>query len=84
MLITAEFEKATGGKLAQLDPSVDILNPLLVKELFERIAVNDLPFLMMGNDLLFPTSPVDLIQTKIAVPPICIRPSVVSEVKAGT
>lgn len=30
------------------------------------------------------TSPKDLILTRITVPPICIRPSVVSDLKAGT
>ena len=29
-------------------------------------------------------SPVHLILTRIFVPPVCIRPSVVSEIKAGT
>jgi DNA-directed RNA polymerase III subunit RPC1 len=30
------------------------------------------------------SNPKDLIVTRIFVPPVCIRPSVVSEVKAGT
>lgn len=28
--------------------------------------------------------PVDMLTTRIAVPPVCIRPSVISDVKAGT
>ncbi|KAH0537813.1 hypothetical protein KQX54_001030 [Cotesia glomerata] len=51
----------------------DILNPLEVLNLFERIPVNDVPFLMMNPNTGMPK---DLLITRIPVPPICIRPSV--------
>jgi DNA-directed RNA polymerase III subunit RPC1 len=57
------------------------LNPQDVLSLFEVIRLEDIPLLMMRPEI---SSPKDLILTRIAVPPICIRPSVISEVKAGT
>lgn len=62
---------------------MDILNPLVALGIFERIDVSDIAFLMMGvgNNA---ATPKDLILSRIPVPPICIRPSVVSEIKAGT
>ena len=84
-ICTGEFEASTEGKPQAngLDPTIEILNPLIVYNLFERISVEDLPYLLMGKG---ETSgkPVDLICKNIPVPPICIRPSVVSEIKAGT
>jgi len=80
---TGEFEFQTKGKYVQLDPTVEILNPLIVSEIFERIPKEDIPFLMMGLDI-YSATPSDLIVRRIPVPPICIRPSVVSEIKAGT
>lgn len=51
--------------------------------IFERISNSDVPFLMMGvSDNA--ASPKDLVLTRIPVPPTCIRPSVISEIKAGT
>ncbi|CAL8106654.1 unnamed protein product [Orchesella dallaii] len=78
-----EFEKATVGKFSQLDPTIDVLTPLVVKSLFERISMSDASLLLMGSDS-GSGAPADLILTRIPVPPICIRPSVVSELKAGT
>lgn len=52
-----------------------------VRELFNRIPTGDVCFLLMNPEC---TSPVDLILTRIPVPPICIRPSVMSDLKAGT
>lgn len=57
------------------------LNPLQVLDLFKRIPKSDIPLLGMTSDN---ASPENLIVTRIFVPPVCIRPSVVSETKAGT
>ncbi|GFS26302.1 DNA-directed RNA polymerase subunit [Elysia marginata] len=59
----------------------DVLNPVTVHELFKRIPDEDIPLLLMNPDV---SRPEDLIITRIFVPPICIRPSVVSDLKAGT
>lgn len=37
---------------------------------------------MVGTDRC--KHPVDLLTTRVPVPPVCIRPSVISELKAGT
>lgn len=47
----------------------------------EKIPESDIPLLMMNTECALPK---DLILTRIPVPPICIRPSVVSDIKAGT
>ncbi|XP_015123305.1 DNA-directed RNA polymerase III subunit RPC1 [Diachasma alloeum] len=60
---------------------VNVLNPLEVQGIFERIPLNDIPLLLMNPNCALPK---DLILTRIPVPPICIRPSVVSDLKAGT
>ena len=78
-----EFEHATGGKYAQLDPTQEVLNPIMVRNLFERISIEDLPYLLMGSSEHC-GHPTDLVVKKIPVPPVCIRPSVVSEIKSGT
>lgn len=57
------------------------LNPLAVLELFKMIPERDLPLLCMNSKF---SKPSDLLVTKIFVPPVCIRPSVVSEFKSGT
>lgn len=49
--------------------------------MLERIPVADVPLLMMNPEC---TMPKDLILTRMPVPPICIRPSVISDLKAGT
>ncbi|XP_035735078.1 DNA-directed RNA polymerase III subunit RPC1-like isoform X1 [Vespa mandarinia] len=60
---------------------VNVLNPLEVQGILERIPANDIPLLLMNYEYALPK---DLILTRIPVPPICIRPSVVSDLKAGT
>ena len=57
------------------------LNPIEVLNLFKNIPKNDIPLLGMTNP---DANPANLIVTRIFVPPVCIRPSVISEVKAGT
>lgn len=60
---------------------VHVLNPIEVLALFERIADNDLKFLLMDKDA---ARPCDMVITRIACPPLCIRPSVASDLKSGT
>ncbi|XKL62278.1 hypothetical protein PGB90_002111 [Kerria lacca] len=60
---------------------VKFLNSQDVLELFEEIPLKEVPLLLMRPEISLPK---DLILTRIKVPPICIRPSVVSEIKAGT
>lgn len=57
------------------------LNPLQVLDLFKRIPKSDVPLLGMTSP---ESNPANLIVTRVFVPPVCIRPSVVSEIKAGT
>ncbi|XP_008558065.1 DNA-directed RNA polymerase III subunit RPC1 [Microplitis demolitor] len=58
-----------------------VLTPLEVLEIFERIPLCDVPLLLMNPKCGMPK---DLLITRIPVPPICIRPSVSSDFKAGT
>lgn len=57
------------------------MNPLQVLDLLKRIPKSDIPLLGMTSDN---SNPANLIVTRVFVPPVCIRPSVVSEIKAGT
>ncbi|TRY59992.1 hypothetical protein DNTS_021683 [Danionella cerebrum] len=57
------------------------LNPLVVLNLFRRIPDKDIPLLLMNPES---GKPADLILTRLLVPPLCIRPSVVSDLKSGT
>nr|CAB3265029.1 DNA-directed RNA polymerase III subunit RPC1-like [Phallusia mammillata] len=57
------------------------LNPLVVLELFRSIPEEDVPLLMMKSSS---GRPEDLIVTRLVVPPLCIRPSVVTDLKSGT
>ncbi|XP_064369892.1 DNA-directed RNA polymerase III subunit RPC1 isoform X2 [Dromaius novaehollandiae] len=57
------------------------LNPLVVLNLFKRIQAEDIPLLLMNPEA---GKPSDLILTRLLVPPLCIRPSVVSDLKSGT
>lgn len=57
------------------------MNPLQVLDLFKRIPKSDVPLLGMTSEN---SNPANLIVTRVFVPPVCIRPSVVSEIKAGT
>ncbi|KAI8114773.1 DNA-directed RNA polymerase III subunit RPC1 [Lucilia cuprina] len=71
-------------ELNQMLPSynhMEELNPLTVLELFKSIPKRDIPLLGMTCE---GANPSNLIVTRVFVPPVCIRPSVVSEVKAGT
>lgn len=58
-----------------------ILTPLDVLNLLERIPENDIPLLCMNPSMVHPR---DLMLTRLPVPPLCIRPSVTSELKSGT
>lgn len=58
-----------------------ILTPIDVLNIFERIPQEDIPLLAMDSKR---SQPKDLILTRMLVPPVCIRPSVVSDLKAGT
>lgn len=64
-----------------LTKTQEILSPLTVLKLFERIPEEDIPLLVMNPDV---GKPKDLILTRIMCPPLCIRPSVVSDLKSGT
>lgn len=57
------------------------LNPLVALNLFRRIPNEDVPLLLMNPES---GKPADLILTRLLVPPLCIRPSVVSDLKSGT
>lgn len=57
------------------------LTPLVVRDLFSRIPDEDIPLLMMNRDV---GKPVDMILTRLLVPPLCIRPSVINDLKSGT
>ena len=70
-----ELESAVSNALAH------ILNPLEVLHLLARIPEEDIPLLVMDPSC---GRPKDLILTRMLVPPLCIRPSVVSDLKSGT
>lgn len=57
------------------------LNPIEVQNYFRNIPKCDIPLLGMTS---VDSDPLNLIVTRIYVPPVCIRPSVVSEIKSGT
>jgi DNA-directed RNA polymerase III subunit RPC1 len=79
-----DLEKATEAH-KEMSPHInkaqEILNPLKVLRLFQNILDQDLMYIGMGYDN---GRPEDLILTRILAPPLCIRPSVVSETQAGT
>ena len=58
-----------------------MLNPLRVLDLFRSITEDDVFLLGMSIECSHPS---DLILTRVLVPPLCIRPSVVSDTQAGT
>ncbi|XP_029638657.1 DNA-directed RNA polymerase III subunit RPC1 isoform X1 [Octopus sinensis] len=64
-----------------LSKTQEILTPLTVLDLFKRIPEEDIPLLVMNPEV---GKPEDLILTRIMCPPLCIRPSVVSDLKSGT
>lgn len=57
----------------------EILDPVRVRDLFQRIPKCDYPFLLISK-----FDPQDLILTHIPVPPACIRPSVLNELESGS
>lgn len=57
------------------------LNPIEVMKMFKNIPKNDVALLGMTSG---DADPGDLIVTRVYVPPPCIRPSVMSEIKSGT
>ncbi|CAF0768130.1 unnamed protein product [Didymodactylos carnosus] len=59
----------------------EILNPVRVLELFERIPTEDLPLLLIDESIVHPR---DFLLSRILVPPICIRPTVQSDFRQGT
>ncbi|CAI4229809.1 unnamed protein product [Auanema sp. JU1783] len=74
----------TNAELEGLLPKTKftLLNPLMVQKLFRSIREEDVCIIMVrSGDVKHPS---DLLLTRMAVPPLCIRPSVVSEVKSGT
>jgi len=46
-----------------------------------NVNIQDVPLLLMNSNV---SHPRDLILTRILAPPLCIRPSVVSDLKSGT
>ncbi|XP_066925897.1 DNA-directed RNA polymerase III subunit RPC1-like isoform X1 [Clytia hemisphaerica] len=64
-----------------LNKTQEILNPLKVLQLFENISDQDCPLIGMSPKNGRPES---LIMTRIAVPPACIRPSVISDLQSGS
>lgn len=80
MLAATEHNKELHDVISSQN-NVDELTPLTVLELFKCIPKSDVVLLgLTGKD----ADPTKLILTRIYVPPVCIRPSVVSEVKNGT
>lgn len=53
----------------------------MVLNLFKRIPQEDVALLLMNPEA---GTPADLLLTRLLVPPLCIRPSVVSDLKSGT
>ncbi|KAL8591010.1 hypothetical protein ACOMHN_021775 [Nucella lapillus] len=63
----------------------ELWDPVRVRDLLKQINPEDIPLLLMDmeNDKT-KISPEDLIVTRLLVPPPCIRPTVVDEMKAGS
>lgn len=94
-----EFENARENKeLQNLVTAVkfNLMDPIKVQNLFRRIKQEvrahqtpSVPLLLQDVPLLMVRAeeqrhPLDLLMRRIPVPPVCIRPSVVSELKSGT
>ena len=60
---------------------VNMLNPLKVLRLLEKIPDDQIQFLLMNP---LHGHPKDMILTRVPVPPVCIRPTVVNDLKSGT
>ena len=67
---------------ALMNMKYELLDPETVLNLFKRISKEDYGFVMVRNDKFM--NPSDLIVTRIAVPPSCIRPSVVTDFRSGS
>ncbi len=80
-LVTATDTNRELNQLISPSALVQELNALQVLDLFNAIQKCDIPLLGMTSEN---ANPANLIVTRVFVPPVCIRPSVVSEVKAGT
>uniref|UniRef100_A0A8C7K497 DNA-directed RNA polymerase subunit n=1 Tax=Oncorhynchus kisutch TaxID=8019 RepID=A0A8C7K497_ONCKI len=76
--IAIEHNKEVEGLLNRAQEN---LSPLVVLNLFRRIPAEDIPLLLMNPEA---GKPADLILTRLLVPPLCIRPSVISDLKSGT
>lgn len=74
-----EHNKEIGNNLNKVTQIA--LTPLFVLNLFKRIPDEDVPLLLMSSAV---NRPEDLILTRFLAPPLCIRPSVVNDMKAGT
>lgn len=74
--LNADIRQSLAGSLF-----TEILSPIDVLKLFERIPDHDISLLAMDSTR---ARPKDLILTRMLVPPVCIRPSVASDIKAGT
>ncbi|CAD5229444.1 unnamed protein product [Bursaphelenchus okinawaensis] len=59
-----------------------LVDPLRVYNIFKKVHVADIPFLMVQADAI--QHPIDLLLTRMPVPPVCIRPSVITETRAGS
>ncbi|KAK0138597.1 DNA-directed RNA polymerase III subunit RPC1 [Merluccius polli] len=64
-----------------LNRAQENLSPLVVLNLLKRIPAEDVSLLLMNPEA---GRPADLLLTRLLVPPLCIRPSVVSDLKSGT
>jgi len=71
------FNQEIGSHLTEKKVTDD-LNPIRVLSLFEKISPEDVELLCLD------CRPEDLIMTHIAVPPVCIRPSVEMDAGAGS
>ena len=79
----AEYEEAMEdnkelSSMVSTTGLIHILNPIEVLDLFKRITDEDIPLLLMNASA---SKPEDMILTRVSVPPLCIRPSVVSDLK---
>ncbi|EDO36291.1 predicted protein [Nematostella vectensis] len=64
-----------------LPKAQEVLNPLRVLDIFQQIPEQDYPLLMFSPGM---SHPHDLIMRRILAPPVCIRPSVISELASGS
>ncbi|XP_022661232.1 DNA-directed RNA polymerase III subunit RPC1-like isoform X1 [Varroa jacobsoni] len=63
------------------DKEIDSVDATKCLQLFARVPEHDVTLLLMNADI---GRPENLIQTRVLVPPLCIRPSVASSFRAGT